>query len=78
MIRSEFKKSGDMIFQECYKILTNDSFETIAKWIVDSKITSLHLRNVKAIEIINLSNYIMQKMMINQNDHDYQFITLLF
>lgn len=53
--------------EDCLKILKDESAEATQKWINDSKITSLALRNVKALEIISLSNYMLQKMLIAQS-----------
>ena len=47
------------------KILRSETAEATQKWISDNKITSLTLRNVKALEIISLANYMLQKMLIN-------------
>ena len=45
--------------------------EGTQKWLSDSKISSLALRNVKAVEVISLSNYMLQKMLISQAGKEY-------
>lgn len=58
-------KSVEKVVEECLKILKSETAEATQKWISDNKITSLTLRNVKALEIISLANYMLQKMLIN-------------
>ncbi len=42
-------KNPDKVIEECLKILKSESSEQTQKWIADSKITSLNLRNTKAL-----------------------------
>lgn len=77
IVMSVPKKSSEKIIEECVKILRTETNEATQKWISDSKITSLTLRNVKALEIISLSNYMLQKMLINQLEKNHQLLYLL-
>jgi len=59
------------------KILREETNEGTQKWIKDSKITSLNLRNFKAQEVVSLTNYFMQKMLINPEKQAHQLLHLL-
>ncbi len=71
------KKTGERIVDECVRILKEENNEGTQKWLKESHITSLNLRNVKALEIINLSNYMIQKMIIGQLGKPHQLLSLL-
>lgn len=71
------KKTPEKIVDECVRILKEENNESTQKWLKETRITSLNLRNVKALEVISISNYMFQKMLISQADQPRQLLTLL-
>jgi hypothetical protein len=71
------KKSAERLVEECLRILAEESTQGTQKWIKESRITSLTLRNVKAGEVISISNYLLQKVLLAQQSQPYQLLHLL-
>ena len=70
-------KSAEKVIDECLQILKGGTAQATQKWIKDNHITSLNLRNNKALEIISISNYLLQKIIISQQSTSFQLLNLL-
>ena len=58
------RKTAEKVVDDCMKILKDGTIQATQKWIKDNHITSLNLRNNKALEVISISNYLLQKILI--------------
>ena len=63
--------------EECVTILQEGTLQATQKWIKDNHITSLNLRNNKALEVISISNYLFQKILIAHFPQNHQLLNLL-
>ena len=72
------RQSTEKITKECLRILEHETYDAIQKWTVDNKLSALQLRHSRATEVVILANYLLQKLLIqNQRDRPHQFVTLL-
>lgn len=68
--KSELENSN-IVYDNCMKILTQESSDETAKWMIDNKFSGANIRNERSLVISSLTKHIFEVMLVEGEKNEY-------